>query len=554
MKVLLNKIRKVWLIISIVLALVLTTAFNDNVNFEIIKNLDIYYSLFRELNVYYVDEINPSDAIKKSIDAMLNSLDPYTVFIPESQIEDLRFMTTGQYGGIGAIIQKRNDDIIISELYEHYPAQKAGIQAGDAILEIDGKSTKGKKVEEVSEILKGQPNTTISLKIKKVITNEIKTVTLTRQEIKISNIPYYGIIEQNIGYIYLSNFTENASTEFLKAFNDLKTQGMKELVLDLRGNPGGLLMEAVNLMSFFVPKGTLIVSTKGRIKDWEKEYRSNTQPIDINIPIIVLVNSTSASASEIIAGAFQDLDRGIIIGQRTFGKGLVQTTRDLSYNAKLKVTTAKYYTPSGRCIQAIDYSHRNPDGSVGKIPDSLVKAFKTLNGRIVYDGGGIKPDIEIEPKQISPITEALLTNFIIFDYANKYYYEHPLISELNNVVINEKIYQNFIQFSSSYKFDYQTQSEKVLEELSKSLKEDKYYELTKENLEQLKQQIKHNKEQDFKLFENEIKQFLFEEIASRYYYQKGRILAMLRDDPVLQKAKEILTNPAKYKALLKPEP
>lgn len=541
-----KKIRIV--VLAVIIAGVLT-AFNDQVNFEIVKNLDIYYSLFRELNVYYVDEINPSDAIKKSIDAMLNSLDPYTVYIPESQIEDFRFMTTGQYGGVGALIQQRNNEIMISEPYEGYPAQKNGLQAGDIILEIDGRNIQGKKVDEVSEILKGQPNTTITLKVKKVITNQIETITLTRQEIKISNIPYYGIIEQNIGYIYLSNFTENVTADFIKAFKDLQNQGMKQLILDLRGNPGGLLMEAVSLMSLFVPKGTLIVSTKGRIKEWEKEYRSTSAPLDVNIPIAVLVNSASASASEIIAGAMQDLDRGVVIGQRTFGKGLVQTTRDLSYNAKLKVTTAKYYTPSGRCIQAIDYSHRNPDGSVGKIPDSLVKAFKTTRGRTVYDGGGINPDIVLEPEKISPLTEALIENHIIFDYASKFRHEYPSMEGLNNVIISEKIYQDFVRFAMSYKFDYQTQSELALDELTASLKEDKYYDFTKDNLEALKKQIQHNKEQDFKLFEKEIKQLLFEEIASRYFYQKGRILAMLRDDPVLAKAKEILTSPSEYEKI-----
>ncbi|MCX7862444.1 MAG: S41 family peptidase [Bacteroidales bacterium] len=545
-----KRLKKIAIAFLIVTSVVVFTAFNDKVNFEIIKNLDIYYSLFRELNVYYVDEINPSEVIKKSIDAMLNSLDPYTVYIPESQIEDFRFMTTGQYGGIGALIQQRNKEIMISEPYEGSPAQKYGIQAGDVILEIDGKSIQGKKVDEISEILKGQPNTSITIKLRKAITNQIETLTIQRQEIKINNIPYYGIIEQNIGYIYLSNFTENATADFVKAYKELQNQGMQQLIIDLRGNPGGLLMEAVNLMSLFVPKGTLIVSTKGRIKEWEKEYRSTTAPLDVNIPIAVLVNSTSASASEIIAGAMQDLDRGIVVGQRTFGKGLVQTTRDLSYNAKLKVTTAKYYTPSGRCIQAIDYSHRNPDGSVGKIPDSLINAFKTSRGRIVYDGGGIAPDLNVEPEKLSPLTEALVEHYVIFDYASKFRHENPSIEGLNNVFVSEKVYQDFVKFAMSYKFDYQTQSEVALEELTASLKEDKYYDMTKDNLEALKKQIQHNKEQDFKLFEKEIRQLLFEEIASRYFYQKGRILAMLRDDPVLSKAKEILTNQSEYKKIL----
>jgi len=552
MKTRFMKLKKIWLIIIFIISITSFISFDDKVNFEIIKNLDIYYSLFRELNVYYVDEINPSEIIKKSIDAMLSSLDPYTVYIPETQIEDLRFMATGQYGGIGAIVQQRGDNIMISEPYENYPAQKSGIQAGDILLEIDGKSVKGKKVDEVSEILKGQPNTTLTIKIKKAVTNKIEVVTLTRQEIKINNIPFYGIIEQNIGYIYLSNFTENAASEFTKAFIDLQNQGMKQLIIDVRGNPGGLLTEVVQMVSLFVPKGTLIVSTKGRIKEWEKDYRSNIQPLDINIPIAVLVNSSSASASEILAGAMQDLERGIVIGQRTFGKGLVQTTRDLSYNAKLKVTTAKYYTPSGRCIQAIDYAHRNPDGSIGKIPDSLVKPFKTAKGRTVYDGGGILPDVVIEPENISPLTEALVQNYIIFDYANKYHYENKSIEGINNVFISEKTYQDFIKFAMSYKFDYKTQSEEALENLKESLKNDKYYELTKQNLEQLKQQIQHNKEQDFKLFEKEIKQLLLEEIANRFFYQKGRILAMLRDDPVLAKAKEIITNQDEYKKILTP--
>ncbi len=541
-----------WLILIFAICLGVFTSFDDKVNFEIIKNLDIYYSLFRELSVYYVDEINPSEVIKNSIDAMLSSLDPYTIYIPETQIEDLRFMTTGQYGGIGALVQQRGNDIMISEPYENYPAQKSGIQAGDILLEIDGKSVKSKKVDEISEILKGQPNTTITIKVKKAVTGKIETTTLTRQEIKINNIPYYGIIEQNTGYIYLSNFTENAASELAKTFKDLQEQGMKQLIIDVRGNPGGLLMEVVQIVSFFVPKGTLIVSTKGRVKEWEKEYISNIQPLDINTPIAILVNNISASASEILAGAMQDLERGVVIGQRTYGKGLVQTTRDLSYNAKLKVTTAKYYTPSGRCIQAIDYAHRNPDGSIGKIPDSLVKSFKTSKGRTVCDGGGILPDKVIEPEKLSPLTEALLDNYIIFDYANKFFHENKSIEGINNIFVNNKIYEDFIKFAMTYKFDYKTKSEMALEELTNSLKEDKYYELTKLNLEQLQKQIQHNKEQDFKLFESEIKQLLLEEIANRYFYQKGRILAMLRNDPVLSKAKEIITNETEYKKILTP--
>lgn len=545
-----GKVKKWFLVGITILLFPVFFAFNDDVDFEIVKNLDIYYSLFRELNVYYVDDIKPSEVIKKSIDAMLNSLDPYTVYIPESQIEDFRFMTTGQYGGIGSIIMERDNEIMVSESYEGYPAQKNNILPGDVLLEVDGKSIQGKKVSEISELLKGQPNTQIVLKIKKAVTNAIELKTLKREEIKIKNVPYYGMIDDSLGYIYLANFTENASAEVIKAFKELKNQGMKKIILDLRGNPGGLLMEAVNLMSIFVNKGTLIVSTKGRIKDWDKSYNTTMPPIDTEIPVAILTNSGSASASEIVAGAMQDLDRGVVIGQRTFGKGLVQTTRDLSYNAKLKITTAKYYTPSGRCIQAIDYSHRNPDGSVGKIPDSLIHAFKTKAGRVVYDGGGINPDKVIEPKELSPIAQALLENFIIFDYANRFYATHPSMSGLNNVIISDKIYQDFVDFASSKQFQYKTKSEEVIDDLTESLKKDKYYDFAQTDLEHLKKQIESNKQNDFKFFENEIKQLLFEEIAERYFFQKGRILAMLKNDPVIKAAKEIFKDTNEYKKIL----
>lgn len=544
------KFKKRFLAGILIISFPIFFAFNDDIDFEIVKNLDIYYSLFRELNVYYVDDIKPSEVIKKSIDAMLNSLDPYTVYIPESQIEDFRFMTTGQYGGIGAVIMERDNEIMFSELYEGYPAQKNNILPGDVLLEVGGKNIRGKKVSEISEMLKGQPNTEIVLKIKKAVSNTIELKTLKREEIKIKNVPYYGMIDNNLGYIYLANFTENAAVEVTKAFKELKSQGMKQLVLDLRGNPGGLLIEAVNVMSIFVDKGTLIVSTKGRVKDWDKSYYSTIPPIDTEIPVAILTNSGSASASEIVAGAMQDLDRGVVIGQRTFGKGLVQTTRDLSYNAKLKITTAKYYTPSGRCIQAIDYTNRNPDGSVGKIPDSLIHSYKTKAGRIVYDGGGINPDKIVEPNKLSPIAQALLEHFIIFDYANKFYASYPSMNGLNNVIISDKIYQDFIDFASSKKFQYKTQSEKLIDNLTESLKEDKYYDFTQHDLEHLKKQIEVNKQNDFKIFENEIKQLLYEEIAERYYFQKGRILAMLKNDPVIKVAKEVLNNTNYYKKIL----
>ena len=406
-------------------------SFDDNTTFEIAKNLDIYYTLFRELNLYYVDDTKPGDLIKKSIDAMLTSLDPYTVYIPESQMEDFRFMTTGQYGGVGALIRKDGEYVVITEPYEGFPAQKNGINAGDVILEIDGQSIKGKNSSEVSDMLKGQPKTLLKLKLKRPGTTDPIEKNIEREEIKIDAVPYYGVFSDSIGYINLSSFTESAYADVKKALLDLKEkQNVKSIIFDLRGNPGGLLIEAVNITNLFVPKAESIVSTKGKVKDWDKNYTAAMSPVDTEMPIVILVNSGSASASEIVSGAIQDLDRGVIIGQRTFGKGLVQTTRPLSYNAKLKITTAKYYTPSGRCIQALDYTHRNPDGSVGKIPDSLVTEFKTKNGRSVYDGGGVSPDVLLESEQLSNLSGSLYNKNLFFDFATEFAIKHIIITNL----------------------------------------------------------------------------------------------------------------------------
>jgi len=384
----------------------------DNDDFEIVKNLDIYYTLFRELNLIYVDETDAGKLVKTSIDQMLKSLDPYTVYIPESKLEDYKFMTTGQYGGIGALIRNSGDFTLIAEPYEDSPAMKAGLKAGDIIIEVDKKSIKGKDSDEISEVLKGQPNTPVDLLIERPGEENKFTKTLIREEIKIKSVPYFDMLNEEIGYISLSQFTMNCSNDVKEALIDLKeNRNAKSIILDLRSNPGGLLMEAVKIANLFVEKDQEIVSTKGKVKQWNKTYKSTMPAYDSEIPIIVLVNSGSASASEIVSGAIQDLDRGVIVGQRTFGKGLVQATRDLSYNSKLKVTTAKYYIPSGRCIQALDYSNRNDDGSVGKIADSIITQFSTKNGRKVYDGGGIMPDIITEPKTISNIIITGITHF-----------------------------------------------------------------------------------------------------------------------------------------------
>lgn len=489
--------------------------------FEILKNLDIYYSLFRELNLFYVDETDPEKLISKSIDGMLVSLDPYTQYIPESKAEEFRFQTTGEYGGIGALIRKTSDYVQIAEPYENSPAVRAGLKAGDLLLEIDGRNVKNQQINDISDLLKGSPGTEILLTVKRPCSNKLFQKKIIREQIVIPNVPYFGLLTNNIGYIRLSNFTPNASNEVKDAFEYLKIRkGATSLILDIRGNPGGLLIEAVNICGLFVEKGQEIVSTKGKVKQFDNIYLTTNNPIDKNIPIIVLVNRASASASEIVAGSLQDLDRAVLIGQRTFGKGLVQTTRQLSYNAQLKVTTAKYYIPSGRCIQALDYTHRNEDGSVGFIPDSLITEFKTKNGRKVYNGGGIQPDIKVEPEVISNISYSLYSKNLLFDYATEYASKHDSIVNPRNFILTDKEYESFIEFLKNKPFDYETESETKLDDLILSAKKEKYYNHSINEFSALKSKLSHNKDKDLQTFKEEIKDLLSEEIVSRYFYPK----------------------------------
>ncbi len=525
----------------------------DQQNFEISKNLDIYHTLFRELTLYYVDETDPGKLVKTSIDEMLNSLDPYTVYIPESKIEDFKFMTTGKYGGIGALIRKNEGKIIISEPYQGFPAYKAGLKAGDIIREIDGKKVDDKSSDDISELLKGEPKTKIVLTIETPFTGQVRKVELERENIKINSVAYSGIISNGIGYIRLSSFTEDCSQEVKDAFLALqKKQPLKGLVFDLRGNPGGLLNEAVALSNLFVAKGQEIVSTKGKVSQWNKTYFATNDPLDTQIPIAVLVNSGSASASEIVSGVIQDLDRGVIIGTRTYGKGLVQTTRDLSYNTKLKLTTAKYYIPSGRCIQALDYSHRNADGSVGKVPDSLITSFKTKAGRIVYDGGGVMPDVVSESEQISKIAYSLYTKNLFFDYATLFRQLHDTIASPEKFVITDEIYDDFVKFLSDKNYDYTLESIKMLDELENTIKEEKYDDQVTDEMAQLRKKLAHDKVKDLMTFKSEISSLLAEEIVSRYYYQDGRARAQMVGDPAIGKAIEVLNNQPEYQSLLKP--
>lgn len=539
-------------ILSLLIAIfAITSISSTRSDFEISKNLDIFASLYRELNQNYVDDIQPGELMKIAIDKMLSSLDPYTVFIPESDIEDYRFMTTGQYGGVGALIQKQGENIVITEPYENFPAQKEGLIAGDIILKINGKSTEGKTTSEVSDLLKGQPGTEIKVEIQRGINGEILNFTLTRQEIKVDNIPYFAMVDPKVGYIKLNSFTMNAGSEVKQAFLNLKGENseMEGIILDLRGNGGGLLSEAVNIANIFVDKGQLIVSTKGKLEDSNHTYRTLNAVVDKKIRLAIMVDGYSASASEIVAGSIQDLDRGVIIGQKSYGKGLVQHILPLPYNTKVKITIAKYYIPSGRCIQAIDYSKR-VNGKATHYSDSLKKSFYTKNGRIVYDQGGIIPDLVLTPDSMSDIAISLFLNNHIFNFASIYTRKHKEIPSPDKFMITDADYNDFLEYISDKDYDYTTNTEKKLEELATAMKEDKYYETFKKEFESLKASVQHNKDEDLQNFKEEIKAMISNEIVSRYYYQKGRIKFNLKRDQEIKEAINLLLDANKYNKIL----
>ncbi len=547
--------KKIWIgsLIVIITGLGFYSFNRDNKNFEIAKNLEIYYSLFRELNMFYVDDVNPNDLVKTSIDEMLESLDPYTNYISEDQMEDFRFMTTGEYAGIGALISEQNGKIVISEPYEGFPAQKFGLKAGDVILKVEDKPTEDMSVEDVSNMLKGAAQKPVKLNILRPGKNKPFELNVVREKIVIDPIPFYGMLDDKTAYIRLSNFTANSGDGVKKAFLELKKNKPDALVLDMRSNPGGLLQEAVKIVNLFVPNGEEIVSTKGKVKQWDRTYTATAAPVDTTIRIAVLTNRMSASASEIVAGAIQDLDRGIVVGSRTFGKGLVQTTRDLSYNTKLKVTTAKYYTPSGRCIQSLDYAHRNEDGSVGNVPDSLISEFYTKKGRTVYDGGGIVPDVVLEPEQLSNLSAALITKHLIFDYATKFANENEAIPQPEQFEVTDDIYNEFKAFVQDKDFEYESKSEQVLEELKETAQKEKYFELASEEFEKMMQKLHPDAEKDMTVFSDEVKSLLKNEIVSRYYYQKGAIRAAIGEDEVIQKALSELKSAMSYNEYFNPE-
>ncbi len=519
--------------------------------FEIVKNLDIFATLYKEVNSYYVDEINPSQLMRVGIESMLETLDPYTNYIPEDDIEDYRTMTTGEYGGIGAVVNKKKGISTVVMPYEGYPADKAGLKAGDQILKINGIELEGKSSDEISKLLKGQSDSEIKLTIKRLNKKELFDVALSRERITIKNVPYYGMVTEDVGYVKLTDFTTEAGAEVRKAVVELKEDGAKKIILDLRGNPGGLLEEAVNVSNVFVGKGREVVTTRGKLNNWTKTYNTLDAAADEEIPLAVLVSNGSASASEIVSGVMQDYDRGVLVGQRSYGKGLVQQTRPLAYNSQLKVTTAKYYIPSGRCIQAIDYSHRNPDGSVGKVADSLKSEFKTQSGRKVYDGGGVLPDIEVEEYDYAPITFALMADDLIFDYATEYYYAHPEIADAMEFTLSDAEYNAFKSWLSKKEVEYTTQVEHDIDGLIKSAKKEKYYDDIAEQIEALRKETLHNKDMDLVTFKPEIKMLLEREIAGRYYYQAGMIESMFSEDKEVIAAVEVLNNSQQYESILK---
>jgi carboxyl-terminal processing protease len=554
-KRLLRKSKLFWGIVFSIGTIGLFSFETDQSFFEISKNLDILVTTLREVEANYVDEINVTDVVHKGIHAMLENLDPYTEFIPEESVEDFKLThVSTDYGGIGALIQSIDNEMVVSEVLEGLPAQKSDLRPGDVILKVNDVDVSGKKVSEISGLLKGAKKSSLKVTIKRAGTSGLLVKTIQREEIKIPNVSYVGMIEDGIGYIKLDKFLENSALEVKEGFLKLKQkQDLKGIILDLRGNGGGIMMDAVKISNLFLPKGQLIVSQKGRKKENNAEYFASAEPIDPKIPLVILVDNGSASASEIVTGAIQETDRGVIIGQRTFGKGLVQNTVNLSYNALLKVTIAKYYTPSGRSIQALDYTHRKKDGSVEKVADSLITAFKTKGGRAVYDGSGIYPDIVTKEKRYHQITGELFGKNMIFFYCNEFSKSNPSIVSAREFSLSDGDYLNFSNFVKEKNFTYQTKSEEISSDLEKSIIEDSNDAEALAQIKILSNKIQTSKQKDLEKHRKEIEEILEAEISSRYYFQKGRIESTFDDDAEIAEALKILKNQTLYNAILKGE-
>jgi carboxyl-terminal processing protease len=506
-------------------------------SFRLGQWVEIQNSILKEINTSYVDSLAVDRIFRAGIDKMLENIDPYTTYIPEEENEDLQMLVSKTYGGIGAVIHKKKDsNVIINEPYANSPAARAGLVCGDEILEVDGVSVKGLDSKQSTDRMKGKPGTTVVFKVKKVRTGDTLDVPVVRERIHLPDVEYAGMLDDTTGYILQSGFTENVSADIKANVIKLKEQGMKRLVLDLRGNGGGLLDEAVSIVSLFVPKGSLVVTAKGKTPQSYREYRTKTEPLDTLMPVIVMVDSGSASASEIVSGALQDLDRGVIMGRRTYGKGLVQTIRPVAYNGQVKITTAKYYTPSGRCVQAIDYSNRGEDGSVGHIPDSLTNEFKTLKGRTVRDGGGITPDVDVPFKGYSRLVYSLVMSGVVDTFVLEFVKTHPQIAALDEFEITDEIFDDFVEYAKTQTFDYRSSAKTFFDEMKKELEKDGLAETMSEELKALEKVLEMDKEKFIRLKKNEIIPFIEEEIVVRYYYQEAGVKVRLKYDQQLKDA------------------
>ena len=531
--------------------LVLTGSTKENKDFGIGRNIEMLVNMFRDINIFYVDEVDANKLMADAAKGMVKSLDPYTDYIPASDMADFEFMTTGKYGGIGSIIRKKGEYIIIAQPYKGFPADKAGLKVGDKIVEISGKDAKGMPADKVSSMLKGDPGSTVKLKVKQFESGEIVPISIKREKITISGVPFFDFVSDSIGYIQHSDFTEGCYEDMLGAFMSMKESGrLKGLIIDYRNNGGGILQEAVKTLSIFIPQETEVVSIKGRTKQTTEVFKTKTKPVDVDIPIVVLTSSGSASAAEIVAGAMQDLDRAVLIGQRTFGKGLVQTTRPIGYDAYLKITTAKYYIPSGRCIQALDYTHRNKDGSVGAIPDSMITEFKTKGGRKVYDGGGIMPDIKIDPEYINRFVAIIYGRGYISDFIDEYRKRNPKEVSVDKFKISDDDYAHFIEFMSDKDVDFESESKRTLNKLIESSKQEKFHDDIKEQLTYIQSQLKDDKETSLKLYEKELRSIIEDEIVLIYHYEQGVTKRRIAKDKVVGAAVEILNDTNKYNEII----
>ena len=514
------------------------------------KNIQILFNMFRDVSLFYVDSVDADRLLENAAAGMVSELDPYTELIPEKEMADFEIQATGKYAGIGAIIRKSGDYVMIAQPYKNFPADKAGLVVGDVIVAINGESIKGYDATKVSDMLKGTPGTSVKLTVEKLLTGEQEEVEIKRERIVISGVPYYGVIDGNVGYILHNDFSEDCSQDVLAAFEALKKQGITSLIIDLRGNGGGILQEAVKILSMFVPKGTTVVSMKGRSEDSNETFVTTTDPVDTEIPIAVLVNSMTASAAEIVSGSLQDLDRAVLVGQRTFGKGLVQVTRPLGYNAYLKVTTAKYYIPSGRCIQSVDYAHRNEDGSVGMVPDSLIKEYKTVAGRKVYDGGGIMPDVRLDPNYTSIFTMSLYAKGYIEDFANDYYKRHREGIDVDTFTLSDEEYGRFEAFMADKEVEYDSETQEALKELRRKAEREKYADRISEELDRIAEKLKEDKEADLESFKDDVRKLLEKEIILRYHYNGGVARHVSLNDPEVHRAVEVLKNGEEYRRIL----